>query len=750
MSPQELLNNHGIKLASYEPGEHSITCPECSKDRNKKTVKCLDVKIEADDRVCWNCHHCSWSGPPKGGGERKRDEWPTFVYRDAGGVERFRKVRRPPKSFFIQHPDGKGGWAKGGGGADLTLIYRANEVATAIAAGREICIAEGEKDADSLWRLDIPATCNAHGASEPGNTAKWKQAHSAQLAGADIVVLNDNDSAGYEHADTACKLSLGIAKRVRRLDLKNDWPEIPKGGDVSDWLAVGGEHTPERLRELIEAAPEIASPEKSADAKPEQTNNGDADDAELERLAKLSALEYGRARKEAAKRLGTSVQFLDIAVKAKRTELGIDEPDGLRGRPLTYDEPEPWPVSVSGEQILDEIAAGAGRFIVLPPHAAEIIALWLTHSYLLDTTDITPRLQICSPVKRCGKSTALDYLFEHAYRPQHAANITAAATFRLIDEFRPTLLIDEADTFLPEAEELSGVLNSGHHVRGSIPRAVPVGDDYQVRSFSTFAAVAIALIGQLEGKLATLGDRAITITLARRKSNETVESFSAARRRGQFKPVCRRLMRWAQDNREALAVAEPAIPEGINNDRAVDNWRPLLAIADAVSGKWPEKAREILKAMAATSDDSEAGSLAELLLSDIRDIFDETRRDRISFAELIEHLVKLPLRPWGAYGKSGKPLTQHQFAYCLRPFRLTRRQWRIGEGEDGDRVRGYERNDLENAFERYLPPKPQRDGVTEPDFIEQVGDSVSVTPESRHTEKTRRNPIMTGLVTPSH
>jgi hypothetical protein len=229
--------------------------------------------------------------------------------------------------------------------------------------------------------------------------------------------------------------------------------------------------------------------------------------------------------------------------------------------------------------------------------------------------------------------------------------------------------------------------------------------------------------------LATLGDRSITITLARRKSNEPIKSFSTARRRGEFKPVRQRLMRWTQDHREALVLAEPAIPEGINNDRAVDNWRPLLAIADAAGGDWPQKAREILKALAATSDDSETGSLSELLLGDIRDIFDELGEARISFAKLIEHLVKLDLRPWGAYGKSGKPITQHQFAYCLRPFRLVRRQWREGD----DRVRGYERKDIENAFERYLPPKTQCDSVTEPDLPEQVGVFDSVTPESRHT-----------------
>src|SRR3974377_1831813 len=35
---------------------------------------------------------------------------------------------------------------------------------------------------------------------------------------------------------TPTRLLLGIAKRVRRLDLVKHWPECPAGGDISDWL----------------------------------------------------------------------------------------------------------------------------------------------------------------------------------------------------------------------------------------------------------------------------------------------------------------------------------------------------------------------------------------------------------------------------------------------------------------------------------------------------------------------------------
>ena len=88
-------------------------------------------------------------------------------------------------------------------------------------------------------------------------------------------------------------------------------------------------------------------------------------------------------------------------------------------------------------------------------------------------------------------------------------------------ESKATHSIDEADTFLPGAEELRGVINSGHRRGASVIRTV--GDDHEPRKFSTYAACAIALIGKLP---ATLHDRsAPVIALERRLSSEQIESF---------------------------------------------------------------------------------------------------------------------------------------------------------------------------------------------------------------------------------
>jgi hypothetical protein len=278
MTPQELLATNGIHLKSAAPGRKYTTCPRCSHTRSRahQKAKVLGVTIEGDS-ARWGCNHCGWTGPEKGnskpngqGGEFAA----TYDYCDADGVLRFQKVRKLSGSknrFFMRRPDGHGGWINNTKGVDTNLLYRIDEVNKAIANGLRIAVVEGEKDADRLWSIGIPTTCNAHGASEPDKTPKWTKVNSEQLRGADIVVFNDNDLSGYAHADATCRLSFGVAARVCRLDLAKHWPECPKGGDISDWFDAG--HTREELDALIEQAPVCQYKDKDARFKLIRFNN---------------------------------------------------------------------------------------------------------------------------------------------------------------------------------------------------------------------------------------------------------------------------------------------------------------------------------------------------------------------------------------------------------------------------------------------------------------------------------------------
>src|SRR5258708_5724878 len=229
------------------------------------------------------------------------------------------------------------------------------------------------------------------------------------------------------------------------------------------------------------------------------------DEAEFTRLAALSLIEYDRQRKSAAEKLGLRVTLLDAIVAAKRGKA----PDaGKQGRPLEFPEPEPWPTPVKGVVLLNELITVIRRYVVMPDHALDAVALWVIHTYLIDFFEITPRLAMTSPEKRCGKTTLRDVLSRLVFRPLPTENATGSAIFRIIDLARPTLLIDEADTFFREKDELRGILNSGHRRGGSVIRTV--GENFEPPGFSTHAPVPIPLLGKLAR---TPPDRSVQISL---------------------------------------------------------------------------------------------------------------------------------------------------------------------------------------------------------------------------------------------
>ena len=98
---------------------------------------------------------------------------------------------------------------------------------------------------------------------------------------------------------------------------------------------------------------------------------------------------------------------------------------------------------------------------MLANHSRDAAALWVLHSYLIEKFLVSPRLGVSSPVKRCGKTTLLDVLGSLLLRPLPTANVTSSAVFRVVEAYRPTLLVDEADTFLRDNDELAASSTPG-------------------------------------------------------------------------------------------------------------------------------------------------------------------------------------------------------------------------------------------------------------------------------------------------
>lgn len=405
-------------------------------------------------------------------------------------------------------------------------------------------------------------------------------------------------------------------------------------------------------------------------------------------LAQLTEFEYERRRKDAANELGIRAATLDKVVKQER-----EAQEASEARELCVDV-EPWPQPVDGSELLDSIEREARRYVAMPETAYPTVAVWALHTHAHDTATFSPVLAVTSPTPECGKTTLLSLLQALVARPLPASNITAAAMFRAVEKWRPTMLVDEADTFLKDSDELRGVLNSGHH-RSNAYVIRTTGDDHEPAQFRTWAAKAIALIGKLKGALATLASRSIEIELRRKTDDDNIEPLRVDRL-DYLTDMQRKAARWAADHDMALRESDPELPASLKG-RSADNWRHLFAIGDCAGGEWPRRIRDAAETLSGSKAED---SIGVMLLADIRAILDARGQDRIASADLVTALNELDERPWPEW--KGKGLTAPTLARLLQPFKIHSRNLRIGP----DQSKGYQRKDFDDAFARYLPGQP--------------------------------------------
>ena len=418
------------------------------------------------------------------------------------------------------------------------------------------------------------------------------------------------------------------------------------------------------------------------------TTPKETDTEAFNRIAKLSLADYDRCREDEAKRLKIRVGTLDAEIQKLRPKSG----DKLQGGTMNLADLEAWPEAVDGAALLDEIRVTNNRFIVLPTLADVLLAIWELHTYVFECFGYTPYLHVTSPEKECGKSTLgelMNHLCANATTP---GGMSAAAMFRRIESRKPTLLLDEWDTLSDENRQAAlNVLNTGFKWNGVY--TICDGDDHEVRDFHTFCPKAI--FGLAEAKLPdTTRSRCFALTLQKKLPDEKVEKLT---RKFDGSVLRRKCLRWANDFRDKLKSSEPVMPPGLSA-RQEDIAEPLLAIADACGGHWPELMRASVAQFFGDAR-SDEGDIKRELLKDIQAGFkQQDPADRWSSAAIRVYLNSLEHRPWGGWN-DGKGISQRQISDRLRSYRITSHNIKL---PDGTVPKGYYLTDFEEAFNRYL------------------------------------------------
>jgi len=317
-------------------------------------------------------------------------------------------------------------------------------------------------------------------------------------------------------------------------------------------------------------------------------------------LAELENIAYDQIRQKEAESLGIRVGTLDEEVSRAR----LTQTDDYSDDDELTNGISPWPGEVRGQEIYDDIKRLLTRYVSIVPECYIAIALWVIGTYVYDAFRIFPKLFLESPEKRCGKTTLMEVLAAIVHRALMASNVTPATIFRAVNQWRPTLLIDEADALLTrENEELRGLINSGHTRTGAnVLRVEEVGGERVVVKLSTWAPMGLAGINSPPD---TIKDRSITIPLRRKLSTEKLDRLPLDLFE-QYQALRQKLQRWAEDNFDELRRSDPLIPE-IDNDRAQDNWIPLLSIAELIDPQLANEARLAMQLLETIAPQDSAG-----------------------------------------------------------------------------------------------------------------------------------------------
>lgn len=386
-------------------------------------------------------------------------------------------------------------------------------------------------------------------------------------------------------------------------------------------------------------------------------------------------------------------------------------------------------LAVDGHELMQRVIAWLSRFVAYPaPHALHAHAAWILHTHLADCFDNTPRIAFLSAEPGSGKSRALEVTEPLVIDPVLTVNVSVSYLFRRIAVEEgaplPTVLFDEVDAVFTKrasesTEEVRGLLNSGYRRGASVGRTVVQGKELRTEEWPSFCPVALAGLDDLPDTLMT---RAVVVRMRRRSPSERIEPYRRRVTGAESAALRAEITRWADQVRPGMLDVWPELPEGIT-DRNADVWEPLIAVADAAGGPWPELLRAAAVEMVAEQG-QRPPTVGIRLLADIRTVMAEHPVMRTS--DLLAALHGMDTAPWGSM-LGGLPIDARYLARRLAKYDIpTSNTVRVGS----EVAKGYALHHFADAWARYLPPvtapaagaEHTRPGSSAPQLIESSDD----------------------------
>lgn len=334
-----------------------------------------------------------------------------------------------------------------------------------------------------------------------------------------------------------------------------------------------------------------------------------------------------------------------------------------------------------------------------------VLTLWIAHTHVAEHLFSTPRLLLDSPVPGAGKTTLLDHMERLCRDAILVSSITPAALSRVVATSVRTILIDEVDKVLdpshPGARDLLVTVNTGYRVGGKrMVSTSTKNGDWTPRELSSFSPIVLSGISpHLPQDTRSRCIRVLFLPDSREEATETRWDRIDESTRDLGVRLGVACVAEVENLRNAADTED--LPVGVSNrDREV--WLPLIRIADAAGGRWPQLVRETVRRYFIERQQELADIPQDprrLLLGDLHSIL-EALPEFIPTSQLLARLARKSPQSWGEESPQGKPLTAQSLGRTLHSFGVS------SERPDSNGPRGYRRERLHGLLSRmgYEPP----------------------------------------------
>jgi hypothetical protein len=447
-------------------------------------------------------------------------------------------------------------------------------------------------------------------------------------------------------------------------------------------------------------------------------------------LYRLDDISYGRAKLSLRKIDGMpSLEELSRSRKAARKEAVAEKKaaaEAEQSLSLRVGESPPAPEPQNLPELLDDIVALLERYVVMPPTAAWVLALFAVYTSVFEEFNFAMRIWLYSVEPESGKTTLAMLTLRCCPRRKRSDNITEATFHRFIGAHPDyTIFINEANAPIADGGILVDLICSGFEKGSSVDRTEKdEKGKFTPSASSPFCPLILAgleeaakavqtrcLLITMEPPASVPGQPAVRTPRVTRKAEERAEKLA------------RRVARWAKDNRPAVVKVVEHVDEMEETDHTVHNgvhplWLsareldrllPLFVIASLAGGEWPARIEQAARRLSPKGK----GTLVyttELLLDCLSII--HAKRERtvpdggITPEELHSALLQDDNGTWREFVdpkrqmSAPQPLTVTRLGKMLGAYRVIRK----AETTTGHKRRLYPLGQFLDAFRKYLVP----------------------------------------------